>query len=169
MSVVSCPDICFAVYNLAQFVSNPGKNHWCAFKHLLGFLKGTESLALVYSRSDKIELFGFSESDWATDKDDRKSTLGFCFELSRFGSVVSWESKKHGCVALSSGEAEYVSLALAAQQAVNLQSLLTFFYLMTVDTLVPLCGDIQGALALASNPVAHKRAKHIETRLHFIR
>ena len=40
---------------------------------------------------------------------------------------------------------------------------------MTVDTPVLLCGDNQGALALASNPVAHKQAKHIETRHHLIR
>ena len=169
LSVVSRPDICFAVYNLAQFVSNPGKAHWCALKHLLRFLKGTESLSLVYNRSENLELFGFSDSDWATDKNDRKSTSGFCFKLSRSGSVVSWASKKQGCVALSSCEAEYVSLALAAQEAVYLQGLLTFFCLMTVDTPVLLCGDNQGALALASNPVAHKRAKHIETRHHFIR
>ena len=105
LSVASCPDICFAVYNLAQFVSNPGKAHWCALKHLLRFLKGTESLSLVYNRSENFELFGFSDSDWATDKDDRKSTSGFCFKLSRSGSVVSWASKKQGCVALSSCEA----------------------------------------------------------------
>ena len=169
LSVVSRPDICFAVYNLAQFVSNPGKAHWCALKHLLRFLKGTESLSLVYNRSENLELFGFSDSDWATDKEDRKSISGFCFKLSRCGSVVSWASKKQGCVALSSCEAEYVSLALAAQEAVYLQGLLTFFCLMTVDTPVLLCGDNQGALALASKPVAHKRAKHIETRHHFIR
>ena len=63
-------------------------------------------------------------------------------------------------MALSSCEAEYASLALAAQEAVYLQGLLAFFCLMTVDTPVLLCGDNQGALALASNPVAHKRAKH---------
>ena len=49
--------------------------------------------------------------------------FGFCFKLSRSGSVVSWASKKQGCVALSSCEAEYVSLALAAQEAVCLQGL----------------------------------------------
>ena len=67
---------------------------------------------------------------------------------------------------LSSCEAEYVSLALAAQEAVSLQGLLIFLCL-TVDTPVLLSGDNQEALALASNPVAHKRAKHIETRHHF--
>ena len=169
LCVVSRPDFCFAVYNLAQFVSNPGKAHWCALKHFLHFLRGTEFLSLVYNRSENLELFGFSDSNWATDKDDRKSTAGFCSQLSRFGSFVSWASKKQGCVALSSCEAEYVSLALAAQEADYLQSFLTFICLITVETPVLLRGDNKGALALASNPVAHKRAKHIEPRQHFIR
>ena len=72
-------------------------------------------------------------------------------------------------MALRFCEAEYVSLSLAAQEAVNLQSLLTFFSLMTVGTPVLLCGDNQEALALASNSVAQKRAKRKETRHHFIR
>ena len=110
----------------------------------------------MYNRSENLELFGFSDSDWATDKDDRKSTSGFCFKLCRFGSVVSWASKKQGCVALSSCGAEYVSLALAAQEAVYLQGLLIFFCLTTVDTPVLLRGDNQGALALANNPIAHQ-------------
>ena len=126
----------FALLFLAQFVSNPGKAHWCALKHLLRFLKGTESPSLVYNCSEKLELFGFSDSDWATDKDDRKSTSGFWFKLSRFGIVVSWASKKQGFVALGSCEAEYVLLALAAHKAVYLQGLLTLSCLMTVDTIV---------------------------------
>ena len=71
-------------------------------------------------------------------------------------------------VALTSCEAECVSLDLVAQEAVHFQCLLRFICLMTVDTHVRLCGDYQGALAQASNPVAHKRAEHIETRHHFI-
>ena len=91
------------------------------------------------------------------------SQLRVFASTSRFGSVVSGASKKQGYVALSSCGAEYVSLALAAQEEVYLQGLLTFFCLTTVDTPVLLCGDNQGALALASNPIALKRAKHIET------
>ena len=40
---------------------------------------------------------------------------------------------------------------------------------MTVDTAVSLGVDNQGTLALASNPDAHKLAKPIENRHHFIR
>ena len=52
----------------------------------------------------------------------------------------------------------------AIGETLYLQDLLTFFCLMTLDEPVLLCGDNQRALALASNSVAHKRAKHIETR-----
>ena len=114
--------------------------------------------SLVYNKSESHELRGFLDSDGATNKDDRKSTSSFCFKLIRPGSVVCWASKKQWCVALSSCEAEYVSLALVAQEAVYLQGLLTIFFLMTVDTPVLFFNDNQGALALASNPVAHKRA-----------
>ena len=101
LSLVSCPDICFSVYTSAQLVSNSRDAHWCALKHLLRFLKGTVSLSLVYNRSKNLEVFGFSDSDWGTDMDDHNSTSCFCFKLCRFVSVVSWASKKQGCVALS--------------------------------------------------------------------
>ena len=71
-------------------------------------------------------------------------------------------------MALSSCKAENVSLALVAEEAVNLHILLTFFCLMTVDNSVPLCGGNQEEHAQASNPVAQKRVKHTETRHHFV-
>ena len=63
LSVVSRPDICFAVYNLAQIVSNPGKEHWMALKHLFRYLTGSTILTLVYNRGRAFEIFGYSDSD----------------------------------------------------------------------------------------------------------
>ena len=34
---------------------------------------------------------------------------------------------------------------------------------------IPLCGDNQGSIFLASNPVQEKRIKHIDLRYHYIR
>ena len=34
---------------------------------------------------------------------------------------------------------------------------------------IPICGDNQGSIFIASNPVTEKRSKHIDIRYHFIR
>ncbi|WVZ58547.1 hypothetical protein U9M48_008813 [Paspalum notatum var. saurae] len=67
-------------------------------------------------------LLGFSDSDVAGDVDGRKSTSGILFFLG--GSPVSWQSTKQKVVALSSCEAEYITAATGACQAVWLARLL---------------------------------------------
>jgi hypothetical protein len=158
------------VSNLAQFVSNPGMPHWKALKHLLRYLKGSVDYEIVYTRCspEQFGLFGFSDSDWASNSDDRRSVSGYCFSLSPSGGIVSWASRRQGCVALSSCEAEYVALSQAAQELVFLRGLLSDLGVVSEQPPV-LFGDNQGAVALASNPIAHKRTKHIDVRHHFIR
>jgi len=34
---------------------------------------------------------------------------------------------------------------------------------------IPICGDNQGSIFIASNPVTEKRSKHIDIRYHYIR
>ena len=65
------------------------------------YLNGTLDYGLLYCCTD---IAGFSDADWAGDHDDRKSTSGFVFMIS--GAVISWNSKKQMCVALSTAEAE---------------------------------------------------------------
>ena len=45
------------------------------------------------------ECTGYSDSDWAGDLNDRKSTSGYVFTVG--GGAISWKSKKQSCVALS--------------------------------------------------------------------
>jgi hypothetical protein len=71
------------------------------------------------SRADQ---FRYSDANHAGDGDDRKSTSGAIFFLGR--SPVSWQSRKHCVVALSSCEAEYIAGATAAGQGVWLSRLL---------------------------------------------
>ena len=83
------------------------------------------------------------------------------------GGAISWLSKKQAVVALSTSEAEYVALSLAAQEAAWLQKLLTDLQIPTKPIVIK--EDNQGAIALARNPIAHSRTKHIDIRFHFIR
>ena len=168
--IMSCtrPDICFIVSKLSQYMHNPTVAHLNLAKNVIRYLKGTSDYCLTFSKSDKLELFGYCDSDWANDSIDRKSITGFCFKLCKNGPVISWRTKKQNVVALSSCEAEYVAITEAVKEA---KFLLTLIQDMTVKLHLPvkLNVDNQGAIALAKNPVHHQRTKHIDVRYHFIR
>ena len=70
-------------------------------------------------------------------------------------------------VALSSTEAEYLSLSDACRQVVWINSVLRE---MRMDVYpIPLCGDNQGAIFIATNAVQEKQTKHIDICYHYIR
>ena len=123
-----------------------------------------KDLVLKYSKDGK-SVTGFSDADWGGDLDDRHSTTGNVFLLA--GGAISWVSKKQAVVALSTSEAEYVALSLAAQEAAWLQKFLT--ELQITSKPIVIMEDNQGAIALARNLIAHSRTKHIDIRYHFIR
>ena len=57
----------------------------------------------------KWNLVSFSDSDWAGDKDNRRSINGFIIFLC--GVPIVWRSKQQKTVALSSSEAEFVAIS----------------------------------------------------------
>lgn len=60
---------------------------------------------MIYRQNTAADiLVGYTDSDWAGDKNDRKSTSGYAHK--RFGNTVSWLSQKQLTVSLSSTEAE---------------------------------------------------------------
>ncbi|XP_021985628.1 secreted RxLR effector protein 161-like [Helianthus annuus] len=97
------PDIMFAVNKISQFMEHPKQSHWEAGKRILRYIKGTLNQGLVYSKGGKGTLTGFSDSDYAGNIDDSKSTSGYVFQLGI--GIVAWQSKKQKVVALSSTEA----------------------------------------------------------------
>ncbi|KAJ9672694.1 hypothetical protein PVL29_026062 [Vitis rotundifolia] len=138
------PDIAFAVNKACQFMAKPSDVHWLAVKRILRYLKGTISLGLHFQPSTSMELQGYSDADWASCPDDRRSTI----------------SK-------SSAESEYRGLVSLTAELVWIQSLLQELCLPTSPPV--LWCDNQSAAHLAANPVFHSRSKHIELDLHFIR
>ena len=84
------------------------------------------------------------------------------------GAAISWLRKKQATVALSTLEAEYIALSLAAQEITWLRKLLSEFG-VKFDGPTMLMEDNQGATAIAKNPVNHARTKHIDIRYHYIR
>ena len=109
---------------------------------------------------------GYSDSGWAGDVKDRKSTSGYCFSVN--GGLISWRSSKQSCVALSTAEAEYVALAGAAQEAIWLRQLLNDVHCNDGLPII-INEDNQAAISIAKDPKDHPKTKHIAIKYHFIR
>ena len=116
------PDIAYSVSVLSQFMAKPQESHWNAAKTVLRYLKGTLDFGIKYTDASVVELTGYSDSDWAGNPDDRRSTTGYAFSIG--SGVVSWSSKKQPTVSLSSTEEEYKALCAATCEAVWLRRLL---------------------------------------------
>jgi len=134
----------------------------------LRYLKGTMDYGCKYEKGTELKpfLLGYSDSDFAGDTQDRKSTTGVIYFLG--GNLITWASQKQKIVALSSCEAEYVAAAAAACQGVWLSRLIGDL-LGTKEAPIKLLMDNMSAIALSKNPVHHDRSKHIDTKFHFIR
>jgi len=75
----SRPDISYVVGLVSQFSAQPKESHWKAAKRILRYVQGTLSMGLMYEKDGGNILNGFCDSDWAGDKDTRRSTSGYCF------------------------------------------------------------------------------------------
>ena len=93
------PDICFVVNTLSRYMAEPRHVQLMAAKHVLRYLKGTLDYGLRYASDGEIRLHGFTDSDWARNAKDKKSTSGCCFSLG--SCMISWFSKKKSSIALS--------------------------------------------------------------------
>ena len=108
----------------------------------------------------------FSDADWAGCPDTRRSTSGFCVFLGE--SLVSWSSKRQPTVSRSSAEAEYRAVANAAAECIWLRQLLRELHTPILKATVAFCDNVS-AVYMSANPVHHKRTKHIELDIHFVR
>jgi hypothetical protein len=74
----SRPDIMLSVCMCARFQANPKECHLVAVKRILRYLVHTPNLGLWYPKGSKFNLLGYSDSNYAGCKVDRKSTSGTC-------------------------------------------------------------------------------------------
>jgi hypothetical protein len=161
----SRPDIMFSVYMCARFQASLKGCHMMVVKRILRYLRQTLNLGLWYLKGVHFILIGYSDSDYADCKIDRKSTSSTCQLLGR--SLVSWCFKKQNSVALSTAEAEYVSAGSCCAQLLWIkQTLLN--YGVKFDC-IPLLCDNESDVKITTNPVQHKRTKHIDIHHHFLR
>jgi hypothetical protein len=125
-------------------------------------------LKLTYRANEYQEIIGagYSDADYASNPDDRKSISGYSYLLG--GAAYAWSSKKQSTTALSSTEAEYTAIAHATRQAVWVRNLLKELGFPQEEPTL-LFGDNQSAITIAHDPQYHARSKHFDVQNHFVR
>ncbi|GJS11780.1 retrovirus-related pol polyprotein from transposon TNT 1-94 [Tanacetum coccineum] len=122
-------------------------------------------MGLWYPKDSGFELIAYSDADHAGCKDDCKSTSR---GLQFLGvKLVSWSSKKQDCTAMSTTEAEYVSLSACCAQVIWMRTQLLDYGFKY--NRIPMYCDSKSAIAISCNPVQHSKIKHIDIRYHFIK
>jgi len=136
-------------------------------KRILRYLKGNITLGILYEKEKmNYRLEGWTDSDYAGDLDDRKSTSGYVFKLGT--GALSWSSKKQPIVTLYTTEAEFVAASSCACQAIWLRRVLHHLG-QTHEECTKLFCDNSSSIKLSKNPIMHGRCKHIDVRFHFLR
>lgn len=75
---ITRPDIAFSVNKVRQYMQTPLDTHWKAVKRILRYSSGILYYGLDLIRSLDLNITGFSNSNWASDSDDRRFTSEHC-------------------------------------------------------------------------------------------
>ena len=112
-------------------------------KNILKYLRRTKDLFLVFGGSSELGIKGYTDSDFMSDPDDRKSTSGSVFLCN--GGATSWKSSKQPIIADSTMEAEYIATSEAVKEALWYKKFVAEFGVMPSDA-IPIYYDNNDAI-----------------------
>ena len=154
-------DIQYAAKEISRDMAKPKKGSWKKIKRLGRYLLQYPRLIWQFEDADvgAIEYVDvFSDSDWAGDKVERKSTSGGVAMIA--GGVIKTWSSTQGTLSLSVGEAEYYALIKAAAEGLGIQSLAKD---MGYDLKVRIWVDSTTAKAIAAR-IGLGKVRHMEVK-----
>ena len=121
---------------------------------------------MIFRKSEKLELTGFSDSDWAGNIDNRRSTGGYCFKPNKV-QVQSVGLVGSKSVSTSTAAAE-LNAVVEASRAVHLVNLLRELDL-EIHQPVNVFVHNQACIALSKNSMNHGKKKHFALKVLFQR
>ena len=164
------PDIANAVRELSKALDKPSPAAIKEMKRVIKYVLTTKNQALKVAPTPMTQdemwtMTAFSDSDYATDPETRRSITGFVLYL--MGVPISWKSKGQKSVSLSSTEAEYIALSETAKEVRFVYQVLESIG-FKVKLPIVIRVDNVGAIFLSENVAISQRTKHVDIRYRFV-
>ena len=166
----SRPDLSNAVRKLTKVMDSATPGHMKAMLRVVKYVLDTSAWRLQM-KTDKGEkgkwkIEAFSDSDYAGDRDTRRSVSGYVILVN--GCVVSWRSQSQKSVTLSSSEAEYVAASETVAKMLYIKQVLEGMG-EVVNEPMKLNIDNIGAIYMAKNQAPGQRTKHVDVRYSYVK
>jgi hypothetical protein len=164
----SRPDLCNAVRELTKCMDGANEAAYKEMLRVIKFVIDTKSKGLrVEPLLVEITwvILLYSDSDWAGDKDNRRSVSGYMIFLN--GVLIAWRSKLQKVVSLSSSEAEFYACSEAVKEIPFIVQILEFMRI-PVKKPIEVMVDNVGAIYMSQNQVGSSRTRHMDTRYHYV-
>lgn len=163
-------DISTVTYRHGCEVKCRTKQHCASTNAIIRYLINTLNVGITFKsgapRPPKLALLqGYSDARFGGDPASCKSTTGIL--ISYNGTPITWATKKQSLTALSTTEAEYISLASVTQHLQVAKRMCTAAGIITQSTCV-LNSDSQSVCSMLSKPHGTKRRKFIDLPHHLI-
>ena len=95
-ATITRPEVSFSMNKACQFLDQPMQSHWVAIKRIPRYHRGTIHLGLRFQSTNPMQPISitiFSDADWGSNPDDKKSTSESFIYL--IPNLFSWCSKKN--------------------------------------------------------------------------
>ena len=122
---------------------------------------------IVFDSSLDLQLMTYTDTDWAGDKSDHKSTTRSLIKIIR--GLVYWHSIKQTGMFLFITETEYIAVSETSRKIISIRSILQELEMIDPDFTFPLLIDNNGAIAVSKDEKITRNTRHIEIRYHHIR
>jgi hypothetical protein len=152
------PDIMHAFCQVGRFQASPKTSHLLAVKRIFRYLKGTTEYGLWYPIGNQLDLYAFTNADWAGCVDDKKSTSGATFFLG--GCLVSWSSKKQLVVSISTVEAQYIVATTFCTQVLWMKQMLEDIHIHYNEPIPIFCDNT------SANSISKKSYYEFQNKAH---
>jgi hypothetical protein len=164
----SRPDLCNAVRELSKCLDGASDAAYKEMLRVIKYVMDTRNKGLkIEPTMGELEwkLIVYSDSDWANDKENRKSVGGYMIFLN--GVLISWRSKLQRVVSLSSAEAAFYACAEAVKEVPFIKQLLEFLGIK-VSQPIEVRIDNVGAIYMSQGEASTTRTRHMDVRWFYV-